>query len=103
MHTISIQRNKGGYGMMRGLKIYADDKAIGIVKLGETTSVEIPNGASEIYCKMDWAKTNKMAVSELVQGDVLEVNARFTINPLLLLGITGLPIKLEKPIASSFT
>lgn len=95
MLTITLTRNKGLYARARALQIYADDVLIGSVRSGETVSLSIPKGALEIYAKMDWAKTNSVAVSDLVEGSALEANARFTLNPLLMLGVGGIPIHLE--------
>lgn len=95
MLAISLTRNNGFYAKARALKIYVDDEMVGSVKAGETISFSVSKDAGVIYAKLDWAKTNSISVSGLIDGSALEANARFSFNPLLMLGIGGLPIRLE--------
>jgi len=87
MKQITIYRNKGWFGLARKLKVMVDGAEIETLKAGETKSVTLPAGASEIWGKMDWGKTNIFDLNTLRGGEQLDFNARFTLNPLRNLAI----------------
>lgn len=95
MTKIHITRNKGWFGRVRSLKLFADDAHVGTVKAGATITIDIPAGSKTFYGKMDWGKTNKLPVGEINDGDTVLANARFTLNPLRNLALIEIPVKLE--------
>ena len=95
MRKITLTRNKGWFGRVRALKLYADDIEIGHIKAGETLSLEIPDGVQTIYGKMDWGKTNKYSLAFVEDGDELFAKGRFTLNPLRNFAIIEIPIIIQ--------
>ena len=82
---------KGWFGRIRELGIYLN----GDVHLtqGEQVEVKIPEDIEFICGKMDWAKTEKIKIQDLSEGDCIEMAPFFTLNPLKMLGLSALPIK----------
>ena len=66
-----------------------------MVKAGGTILLEIPDGAKELYGKMDWAITNKFSLAFIEDGDELYANGRFVLNPLGELLNSKMPIQIE--------
>lgn len=95
MRNITLKRNKGWFGRIRTLKLYVDDIEVGSVKSGETVSLAIPDGARELYGKMDWGMTNMFSLAFIEEGDTLFANAWFTFNPLRNMAIIEIPIRIE--------
>lgn len=95
MRTITLTRNKGWFGRARTLKLFVDDKEVGAVKAGKTVSLNIPDGAQELYGKMDWGKTNKYSLAFIEDGDALFANGRFTFNPLRNFALVEIPIQIQ--------
>lgn len=95
MRRVILKRNKGWFGRMRALKLYVDDIEIGSIKAGETITLDIPDGVTELYGKMDWGKTNKFPLAFIEDGDEVFANARFTLNPLRNMAIIQMPITLQ--------
>ena len=96
MREIFIARNNGWYGKMRKFSIYADDTLLGTIRSGETQSFELPDHARQMFCKIDWAKTNIISAEDIRDGDRFEINSVFSLNPLKLLGIAPIPVTLSK-------
>jgi len=94
-YPLTITRNKGWFGRIRTLAIYADSEKIGEVKSGETVSVNVPKSAKEIYGKMDWGKSERLDLSFIEAGDTVYANHRFTLNPLRNLAIIAIPVRFE--------
>lgn len=92
---IQLTRNKGWFGRLRSLKIYADETLVGELKAGETKTLSIPDDAKELFGKMDWAKTNKFPLESVKNNHHLYVYAWFTFNFLRLFGIIAMPIKIQ--------
>ena len=91
---IVLDYKKGWFGRIRELKIFLD----GIVylrsmKQGEQAEVEIPENLEFICGRMDWAKTERIKIKDLSEGDCIEMVPFFTLNPLKMFGLTALPIK----------
>jgi hypothetical protein len=96
MKTVTIVRNRGWYGFFRGVRIVADNLVLGSVHAGESLEVRIPDGASRLLGKIDWASTPGVPVGELCDGDTLYLNAYLSLNPLSLLGVKALPLRFER-------
>ena len=63
------------------------------MKQGQRTEVEIPAKTESLFGKMDWAKTERIKIKDLSEGDCIEMVPFFTLNPLKMFGLTALPIK----------
>lgn len=95
MTEIIISRNKGWFGRMRTAIILADNVEIGRVKSNESVNVKIPEQTRNLYIKMDWGKSSAYPVNKIKNGQTLYMNARSTMSPLRMLGISSIPIKFE--------
>lgn len=65
------------------------------IKSGESIVLEIPDGAKELYGKMDWGKTNKFSLAFIENGDELFARARFTLNPFRNMALIEIPITIQ--------
>ena len=85
---------KGWFGRIRELKIYfnGDVHLIG-VKQGEQVAVEIIEDVEFMCGKKDWAKTEKIKIEDLSDGDHIEIIPFFTLNPFKMLGLNALPMR----------
>ena len=91
---IVLEYKKGWFGRIRELKIYHDgDVHLIGMKQCEQVEVEIPEDIEFICGKMDWAKTEKIKIQDLSEGDCIEMAPFFTLNPLKMVGLSALPIK----------
>jgi len=95
MRKVTITRNKGWYGLIRGLKLFIDDNHVGTLGAGKTINVSIPNDAREFYGKMDGAYTNRLSLIGVKDGDHLLARAWFSFNPLQLLWAREIAIRIE--------
>ena len=96
MSAITLVYRKGWYARLRELRIFADDSPICAIKQGDEVEVELPEGAVHLFGKMDWAKTERFALKNISNGDRLILVPYFTINPLRMLGIMPMPIRIER-------
>ena len=91
---IVLDYKKGWFGKFRKLKIYlSGDVFLTGMKQGQRTEVEIPEKTEFLFGKMDWAKTERVKIKDLCEGDCIEMVPFFTLNPLKMIGLTALPIK----------
>ena len=90
---IVLDYKKGWFGRIRELKIFLDGNVyLRSMKQGEQAEVEIPENLEFICGRMDWAKTERIKIKDLSEGDCIEWSF-FTLNPLKMFGLTALPIK----------
>ena len=76
---IVLDYKKGWFGRIRELKIYLNgDVHLTGMKQGEQVEVEIPEDIEFICGKMDWAKTEKIKIQDLSEGDCIEMSSFFT-------------------------
>jgi len=98
-YPLNVTRNKGWYGAARALVIYAQtpmgNVKLGKVKHGKTVQVEVPQNATQLYGKMDWAKSEKLDLAFINPGDTVYANLRFSLNPLRIFGIPNMPCRME--------
>jgi len=98
-YPLTITRNRGWYGKARALVLFATTPSgrvkLGKVKHGQSTTVDVPQDATEIYGKMDWAKSVAMDVTFISGGETIYANLWFTINPLRIIGIPTMPCAIE--------
>ena len=91
---IVLDYKKGWFGRIRELKIFLDGNVyLRSMKQGEQAEVEIPENLEFICGRMDWAKTERIKIKDLSEGDCIEMVPFFTLNPLKMFGLTALPIK----------
>ena len=91
---IVLDYKKGWFGGLRELKIFLDGNVyLTGMKQGEQAEVEITENVEFICGKMDWAKTERVKIKDLCEGDCIEMVPFFTLNPLKMFGLTALPIK----------
>lgn len=98
-YSLTITRNRGWYGKVRGLHLFAltprGPWRLGTVKSGQSVTVEVPQDATQIYGKMDWAKSEKLGLTFINPGDTVYANLWFTLNPFRNLGIPTMPCRFE--------
>ncbi len=98
-YPLTITRNRGKYGVLRALVLYARTPTgkvrLGKVKHGSSVTVEIPQSATQIYGKMDWCKSYPMDLVFVNAGETVYANLWFTINPLRMIGIPTMPCRME--------
>ena len=115
VHLLRYRRMKiildykiGWYARFRKLKILisedilSEGSCLAEIKQGERKEAEIPENIKFIYGSMDWAKTEKINIQNMSEGECLEIVPYFTLNLLAALGLTTLPISIhikknEKP------
>lgn len=95
----SSSRNRSRYGTALELAIFAKTPRgkwrLGDVKSGQSVQVNVPQDATQIYGKMDWAKSVPMDLTFVGEDQTIYANLWFSINPLRLLGIPTMPCKIE--------
>ncbi len=96
MLTVTVTRNDGWYGRFRTARIMADGEEVGTIKSGESTDIQIPPHANNLYAQMDWGKSVPYPIGHLNDGQTLFMNARFTFNLFKSLGIAPIPITFEE-------
>jgi len=98
-YPLTITRNRGWYGKARALTLFAKTPSghvkLGKVKSGQSTPVEVPQDATEIYGKMDWAKSEPLDLAFVNPGETVYANLWFTLNPARMLGIPTMPCAIE--------
>ena len=71
---IVLDYKKGWFGRFRKLKIYlSGDVFLTGMKQGQRKEVEIPEKTESLFGKMDWAKTEKIKIEDLSEGDCVEM------------------------------
>lgn len=60
MAKVVIKRDRGWADSLRKYKVIVDEKEIGRIKQGKSIEVEVNSGQHEIYCKIDWCRSNKI-------------------------------------------
>jgi hypothetical protein len=98
-YALTVTRNRGYYGKIRALHIWVltprGKQRLGKVSQGKAVTVDVPQDATQIYGKMDWARSEPMDLAFINAGDTVFANLWFTINPLRLIGIPTMPCKFE--------
>ena len=57
---VNITRADFGYGVLRKLDVYVDDRKIGAVGWTKTITIELPAGPHIFYVKMDWLESPRV-------------------------------------------
>ncbi len=76
---IVLDYKNGWFGKFRKLKIHLDgDIHLTDMKQGQRKEVEIPEKTESLFGKMDWAKTEKIKIEDLSEGDCIEMVPYFS-------------------------
>ncbi len=76
---IVLDYKKGWFGKFRKLKIFLDgDRHLTDMKQGQRTEVDISQKTEFLFGKMDWAKTEKIKIEDLSEGDCVEMVPYFS-------------------------
>ncbi len=98
-YPLTVTRNRGWYGKVRKLALFAKTPRgrvrLGEVKSGQSVNVNVPQDATQIYGKMDWAKSVSLDLTFFNGGETVYANLCFTLNPLRLMGIPTMPCRIE--------
>lgn len=70
MSKITISRDSGYADRVRKYKVICNGEEVAKVGNGETIEFEVPPGEKEVYLKIDWCRSNKVAVSVPPGGEV---------------------------------
>ena len=71
---IVLDYKKGWFGRFRKLKVYlSGDFFLTGMKQGQRMEVEIPEKTESLFGKMDRAKTEKIKIEDLSEGDCVEM------------------------------
>jgi hypothetical protein len=63
MAKIRIERNSEWNNKARAIGIYIDGEKVGTINDGEAQEYEVKNGEHEIYAKIDWCRSPKIALN----------------------------------------
>ena len=83
----------GWYARFRKLKILisedilSEGSCLTEIKQGDRKEVEIPENIKFIYGSMDWARTEKINIQNMSEGECLEIVPYFTLNLLATFGL----------------
>jgi len=98
-YPLTVTRNSAWYGRARALMIYAQTPSgkvkLGKVKSGKSVTVNVPNDAEQLYGKMDWGSSLPLDLAFISAGETVYANLWFTLNPLKIFAITGIPCAIE--------
>ena len=98
-YTLTVIRNRGWYGIIRKLHIYAKTprgkSRLGNVYSGKSVEIQVPQDATAIYGKMDWCKSVLLDLTFYNGGETVYANLWFSLNPFRLIGIPTMPCKIE--------
>lgn len=75
MKKITIVRKSEFTNRIRNYEVYADDKIIAKVANGEEITLLIPEHTKELYCKIDWCGSNRIAINQLKENERLYVRS----------------------------
>jgi hypothetical protein len=72
MTRIIINRSNEYINHLVPYTVYLDDRKIGYVENGKSKSFEISQGEHILYCKIDWARSNKIKFT--ISGEEINFN-----------------------------
>ena len=94
---LSIEYKKATGGVRRGLDLCDQNgQRVTTIFPGQTQEIDTPKELLSLCGKMDWAKTEVLALSGSTEHVHILINQRFTLNPLRMLGLMQLPVTLEQ-------
>lgn len=94
MRKITITRYRSFYAVMRLVKLYIDGEYIGSIKIDQSVTIKIPDGAQEMYGRVSWGRTKSFPLNTLRDGDKLAINGWMTFNVFKMLGFVTIPMKI---------
>ncbi len=93
---VTLTRKRGWFSAARALGVYVDDDKVGNLMQTRSLEIDLPEGAQQLYGKIDWAKTEAISVAGLTDGAELVVKTYFAFTPLKWFGVSGLMLRIEK-------
>lgn len=81
--------------MLRALEIMVDGTSLGRMNQGQTMTFEAPDGAREIWGKMDWGKTCRLDIANYDLNQTVVFKGLFTLNLFRSLGIAEIPFSVH--------
>ncbi len=94
MKQLTIERNRGYYGIIRKLDIVVDGQTVATLKKGASTTIDVPDEAHELWGQMDWAKTDTLDLQGVRSGQTVRFEAYFTFNLLRGIGAQRMPFRI---------
>jgi len=78
--TITLVRHSAYPNRIRAYRVFADNREIGTVKNGSTTTVAVPSGKHQMFVKLDWVRSTPL---ELViePGEHIHVDCVTSLDP----------------------
>lgn len=86
--------------MIRALEIIVDGTSLGKINQGQTLTFDAPDGAREIWGKIDWGKTSRLDISNYDLSQTVVFKGLFTFNLLKGLGVEEMPFTVQMRAAS---
>lgn len=89
MATVIIERSNEFNNRLRDFGVYIDDTKVGTIANGETQEYEVNSGEHTIFCKIDWAGSQKIKFNtdtDLVKIFKVSANRSSKWSTLLALG-----------------
>jgi hypothetical protein len=77
--------------MLRALDLVFDGIRVGRIGQGATLTVQVPDGAREIWGRMDWGETVSLPLAACGPEATVVFKGRFTLNLFRNLGVAELP------------
>lgn len=78
MKTVNVWWESTWYARFRKLQVLVDGEEFGAVKVGESLVLKVPEGAEELWRKIDWGLTERLDLSEVGSGTAIVFQGRFT-------------------------
>jgi len=89
---LHLTRRRGFYGMARALRIEVDGEPVGEIRQNGVLEVEVPESAAVMVGRMDWGRTEPLALAGVPDGARIEIHGRMTLSQRRMLGLDTLPI-----------
>lgn len=91
---ITVARERGLYGRLRALQIVLDGRDVARLHQDEEVIVELPDGAAQLWGRMDWGRTEPVDVAPLTDGQRVTFKGVFSLQLRRGLGLRPLPFRI---------
>jgi len=85
MALLRIKRDVQWIDRCRKYRIIIDGREITRIKKGQTVELNVDNGRHEIFCKIDWCRSNKIGLNIVNPDDVRDFKVKSSLRGLKLL------------------
>lgn len=72
--TVTVERRKAWYGAARKVWVLVDGKRVDTLGVGDSVTMELPEGNETIVASLDWVKSKPVSAEELGDGAELEIS-----------------------------